>query len=203
MKLFDTPRAPNPRRVRIFMAEKGLHIPIVSIDLGKMEHKSDDYTTINPAQTTPALLLDDGTLITESVAICRYLEELHPQPPLFGTGAKERALVEMWQRKVEFGLFQMVAYTFRHSHPAMANREVPQIGQLAETSHAKALNFLKILDEKLGNTAFVAGNHFSIADITALVAVDFMKPAKIVMPDGLKHLGAWLEKIRARPGTVL
>ena len=104
MKLYNTRVAPNPRRVRIFLAEKGVSVPTVEVDLGRMEHKAPDYVAVNPLQRTPALALDDGTVITESIAICRYFEELHPEPPLFGGNPLERATVEMWQRRMEFGL---------------------------------------------------------------------------------------------------
>src|SRR6185503_19924205 len=126
MKLYDGGRAPNPRRVRVFLAEKGITIPLEQVDLGALAQKSSAFTAINPLQRVPALVLDDGTILTESIAICRYLEALHPEPPLFGTGAKEAAIVEMWQRRVELHLLFPVAHVFRNSHPAMKEMEVPQ-----------------------------------------------------------------------------
>src|SRR4051794_13167454 len=120
MKLYDAGRAPNPRRVRVFLAEKGVTIPVIAIDLARLEHKAPAYVAVNPLQRTPALELDDGTVISESIAICRYFEELHPEPPLFGTGALERARVEMWQRRLEFGLLGTVAAGFPPPPPALA-----------------------------------------------------------------------------------
>jgi glutathione S-transferase len=202
MKLYDTARAPNPRRVRIFLAEKGLEVPTEQIDLNKSEQKGDGFRAVNPLQRTPVLILDDGTALAESVAICRYFEELKPDPPLFGDGMLGRALVEMWQRRIEFHLFLPVLTAFRHSHPAMREMEQPQIPDLAETSKAKATEFLHYLDGELIGRAFVAGDGFSIADITALVAVDFLKPARIDMPADVPHLGEWYKRISARPTTV-
>ena len=119
MKLYDGGRAPNPRRVRIFLAEKGIEIPLESVDLGALEHKSETFTALNPLQRLPVLTLDDGTVITESIAICRYFEALRSEPPLFGRGALEVALVEMWNRRVELNLYAAVSAVFRHLHPAM------------------------------------------------------------------------------------
>src|SRR5947208_719950 len=114
MKLYDGGRAPNPRRVRIFLAEKGVSVPIEKIDLGAMEHKTPEFTAINPLQRVPALALDDGTIITESIAICRYFEALRPEPPLFGRGALQEAMVEMWNRRLELHLYGPVSTVFRH-----------------------------------------------------------------------------------------
>lgn len=131
MKLFDGGRAPNPRRVRVFLAEKGISVPLVSIDMGALEHKNEAVSSRNPLQRLPVLELDDGTVITESVAICRYFEELHPEPALFGRGALGKAQVEMWQRRMEFNLLSCVAQAFRHIHPAMKEWEIPQIPEWA------------------------------------------------------------------------
>src|SRR4051795_1260644 len=127
MRLYHSGLAPNARRVRMFLAEKGIAIPLVAVDLAKLEQRSDDFSAKNPFQIVPALELDDGSVITESIAICRYLEELHPEPPLFGTDALGRASVEMWQRRIEFGLLAAAANALRHLHPAMAQMEVPQV----------------------------------------------------------------------------
>jgi glutathione S-transferase len=178
MKLYDTRAAPNPRRVRIFLAEKGFTVPTVEVDLGKMDHKAPDYVAVNPLQRTPALALNDGTVITESIAICRYFEELHPEPPLFGTGPLERGLVEMWQRRLEFGLLGPIAAAFRHLHPAMAQMEVPQVPAWGESNKPKVLEFIAFLDRHLADREFVSGQRFTVADITGLVAIDFMKPAR-------------------------
>jgi glutathione S-transferase len=201
MKLYDAGRAPNPRRVRIFLAEKGVEVPLVPIDLGRLEHKAPAFVAVNPLQRTPALELDDGTVLTESIAICRYFEELHPEPPLFGTNALERARVEMWQRRLEFGLLGTVASVFRHLHPAMAEMEVPQVAAWGETNKPKVIEFLRFLDGELGDRAYVAGDRFSVADITGLVGLDFMKPAKIGLPEELANVRRWHERLAARPSA--
>ena len=201
MKLYDGGRAPNPRRVRIYLAEKGIDIPMVPVDMGALEHKSEEVTALNPFQRLPVLVLDDGTVLTETIAICRYLEELHPEPPLFGTTALERALVEMWQRRVEFMLFATVAAAFRHTHPAMKEWEVPQVPEWGEVNRPKAVEFLHHLDRELAGRPFVACDSHTVADITALCAIDFMKPAKIAMPDGLDNLARWHGEVAARPSA--
>ncbi|HEX8166079.1 MAG TPA: glutathione S-transferase [Beijerinckiaceae bacterium] len=201
MKLYDAGRAPNPRRVRIFLAEKGVEVPLVPIDLGKLEHKAPAYVAVNPLQRTPALELDDGTVITESIAICRYFEELHPEPPLFGTDPLDKARVEMWQRRLEFGLLGTVASVFRHLHPAMAEMEVPQVAAWGETNKPRVIEFLRFLDGELEGREYVAGERFSVADITGLVGLDFMKPAKLSLPDELSNVRRWHERLSARPSA--
>ncbi|MFL5228333.1 MAG: glutathione S-transferase family protein [Microvirga sp.] len=201
MKLYDAGRAPNPRRVRVFLAEKGVTVPVVSIDLARLEHKAPAYVAVNPLQRTPALELDDGTVISESIAICRYFEELHPEPPLFGTGALERARVEMWQRRLEFGLLGTVAAVFRHLHPAMAEMEVPQVAAWGETNKPRVIEFLRFLDGELADRRFIAGDRFSVADITGLVGLDFMKPAKLSLPDELANVRRWHAELAARPSA--
>src|SRR5436309_8571944 len=188
MKLYDGGRAPNPRRVKVFLAEKGITVQTEQIDLGKLAHKSPEYTAINPLQRVPALQLDDGTIISESIAICRYFEALHPEPPLFGTGPQETAVVEMWERRIEFHLLGPVSHVFRNSHSAMKEMEVPQVPAWAEANKPRTMDFIAVLNDELKDRPFVAGNAFSVADITGLVAVDFMKPAKLAVPDELKHL---------------
>ena len=201
MKLYDAGRAPNPRRVRVFLAEKGVTVPVISIDLARLEHKAPAYVAVNPLQRTPALELDDGTVISESIAICRYFEELHPEPPLFGTGALERARVEMWQRRLEFGLLGTVAAVFRHLHPAMAEMEVPQVAAWGETNKPRVIEFLRFLDGELADRRFIAGDRFSVADITGLVGLDFMKPAKLSLPDELANVRRWHAELAARPSA--
>ena len=139
MKLYDSKMAPNPRRTRIFLAEKGISVPTEQVDMMKMEHRSPEYTAINPLQRMPALVLDDGTVITESIAICRYFEAVQPEPPLFGVGAKEIAQVEMWNRRCEINFMANVAAVFRHLHPAMKELEVPQVPAYAEAMRPRAL----------------------------------------------------------------
>ena len=166
MKLFDGGRAPNPRRVRVFLAEKGVEVPLAPVDMAAMEHKGEAVSQRNPLQRLTVLELDDGTVLTESIAICRYFEELHPEPALFGIGALGKAKVEMWQRRLEFGLLSTVAQAFRHIHPAMKEWEIPQIAEWGEANKPKALEFLRLFDGELANREFAAGDHYSVADIT-------------------------------------
>jgi glutathione S-transferase len=202
MKLYDAGRAPNPRRVRIFLAEKGLQVPLLPVDIGRLEHKTPAFAALNPVMRTPVLELDDGTVFAESIAICRYFEEIHPEPPLFGTGAVGRARVEMWQRRLEFGLLGTVAAVFRHLHPAMAEMEVPQVAVWGEANKSKVVEFLHLLDRHLGNSRFVCGDAYSVADITGLVAVDFMKPSKLAVPDGLGNVRRWHGELSGRPSAT-
>jgi len=201
MKLFDGGRAPNPRRVRIFLAEKGIEVPLVPVDMGAMEHRAEAVRSRNPLQRLPVLELDDGTILTESVAICRYFEETHPEPALFGRGALGKALVEMWQRRMEFNLFVPVAQAFRHIHPAMKEWEVPQVPEWGEANKPKAIEFLHLLDRELAGREFVAGDAYSIADITGLIAVDFMKPARIQMPEECTNVRRWYQAVSSRPSA--
>ena len=201
MKIIETKQAPNPRRVRIFLAEKGITVPFEEVDLMKGALKTPEFAKLNPAQRVPVLVLDDGTAISETVAICRYFEETKPEPHLFGLGATGRALVEMWQRRMELNLFFSVAQAFRHTHPAMAHLEVPQVAAWGEANKSRALEALAMLDAQLAAHRFVAGSAYSIADITALVAIDFMKPARLQRPPELKHLDRWHGEASARPSA--
>ena len=201
MKLYDGGRAPNPRRVRVFLAEKGITVPVEQIDLGAMGQKSEAFTAVNPLQRVPALVLDDGTVITESIAICRYFELLHPNPPLLGINAKDAAMIEMWQRRIELHLLFPVSHVFRNSHPAMKDMEVPQVPAWAEANKPRVLDFLGVLDEQLKDKAFVAGDEYSVADITGLVSVDFMKPAKLALPDSMTNVRRWHADVSARPSA--
>ena len=202
MKLYDGGRAPNPRRVKVFLAEKGITVPTEQVDLGKLAHKSPAYTAINPLQRVPALELDDGTIISESIAICRYFEALHPEPPLFGTGPRDTAVIEMWERRIEFHLLGPISHIFRNSHPAMKEMEVPQVPAWAEANRPRIAEFLGILDRELKDRPFVAGDCYTVADITGLVAVDFMKPAKLAVPDELTNLKRWHAAVSARPSAA-
>ncbi len=201
MKLYDGGRAPNPRRVKVYLAEKGLTVPMVQVDLGQMAHKSPEFTAVNPLQRVPALELDDGTILCESIAICRYFEALHPEPPLFGQGAKESAIVEMWQRRVELHLLLQVAHVFRNSHPAMKDMEVPQVPAWAEANKPRVMEFLVLLDRELKDRKFIAGDRYTVADITGLVGIDFMKPAKLAVPDTMTNLKRWHAEVSARPSA--
>ena len=202
MRLYHSPLAPNARRVRIYLAEKGLDVPLVAVDLAKLEQKADAYCAVNPFQTVPALELDDGSILTESIAICRYFEELHPSPALFGTSPRERAEVEMWQRLAEFQLLMSIAQTFRHTHPAMREMENPQIPQWAEVNRARALLAMRRFDAALASRRYLAGDNFSVADITGLVALDFARPARIAIPEELVHLRRWRDELAARPSAA-
>ena len=202
MKLFDGGKAPNPRRVRVFLAEKGIEVPLVPVDMGAMGHREPDVASRNPLRRLPVLELDDGTVLTESVAICRYFEEVQPEPPLFGTGALGRARVEEWQRRMELNLMMPVAHAFRHVHPAMKEWEVPQIPEWGEANKPKALDFLALLERELAGREFAAGDAYSIADITGLIAIDFMKPARIVVPEEFAHVRRWHAALSARPSAA-
>jgi len=201
MKLYDSKMAPNPRRTRIFLAEKGISVPTEQVDMMQMRHKTPEYTAINPLQRMPALVLDDGTVITESIAICRYFEELQPEPPLFGLGAKEKATVEMWNRRCEINFMANVAAVFRHLHPSMKELEMPQVPAWAEANRPRVADFLKIIDAELGNREFVAGDRFSVADITFLVSVDFMRPSRLPMPEECTNVKRWHAAVSARPSA--
>jgi glutathione S-transferase len=201
MRLYDSVRAPNPRRVRIFLSEKGLDVPRVLVDLGRFEHRSDAFAMLNPLRRTPVLELDDGTAIAESVAICRYFEEISPEPPLFGRTPLEKAEIEMWNRRMEFELFLPVAHVFRHLHPGMAAHESSQIVDWGEASKSRVSSGLSLLDRVLAQSRFVAGSSFSIADITAICAIDFMKPARLEVPDNLVHLRTWRSVVSSRPSA--
>lgn len=201
MKLYDGGRAPNPRRVRIFLAEKGIALPLEPVDLGSLQHKSPAYTAVNPLQRLPALELDDGTVLTESIAICRYFEEVQPEPALFGRGALEKARVEMWNRRVELHFLSLVSHVFRNTHPAMKEMEQPQVPAWADANKPRIAAFLHLLDQELNQRRFAAGDSYSVADITGLVAVDFMKPAKLTLPEELTNVRRWHAEISARPSA--
>jgi len=201
MKLYDSGRAPNPRRVRVFLAEKGITVPTEQVDIMARQHKTPEYTAINPLQRMPALVLDDGTIITESIAICRYFEAERPSPPLFGIGAKDVALVEMWSRRAELNLLFPVGHIFRHRHPAMKPLEVPQVPDWADVNRPRVMEFIGILDDQLGRHQFVAGDRYTVADITTLCAVDFMKVVKLAIPDRFAHARRWHAEVSARPSA--
>ncbi|MGD9542579.1 MAG: glutathione S-transferase family protein [Methylocystis sp.] len=202
MLLYNTPLAPNPRRVRIFLAEKNVTIPIRDVNLMAQEHKQGPYASVNAFEEVPALVFDDGATLTESVAICRYIESLHPEPPLFGRDVRDQAFVEMWQRRVEFRLFTPVALAFRHSHPAMALLETPQLPQLAEHQRPRAQQMMRFLDRELASRRYMASDEFTIADITAIVAMDLTKLARVEIPDDLHNLARWRADVSARPSVT-
>jgi glutathione S-transferase len=203
MKLYDGGRAPNPRRVRIFFAEKGVPLPaLVPVDIAKKEHRSEAFTRINPAQRLPVLELDDGTALAETIAICRYIEALHPEPPLFGRDAREQATIEMWNRRVELGLFASVAAIFRHSHPSMAELE-DQVPEWAEANRDQMDDHLWLLELQLAANPFVCGDALTVADITAGIAIDFMKPSRVPLPEDFVHIRRWHGALSARPSWTV
>jgi glutathione S-transferase len=201
MKLFDGGRAPNPRRVTIFLAEKGVEIETVPVDMGALGHKGEEVTRRNPLQRLPVLELDDGTVLTESIAICRYIEGLHPEPNLFGRDNLEQATIEMWNRRMEHNLMAAVTAVFRHTHPAMKDWEVPQVPEWGESNRGRAIDFLRFLDGELAGREYIAGDRFTVADITAMVSVSFMKPAKIEVPAELANFRRWHDAVSARPSV--
>jgi len=202
MKIIDARGAPNPRRVRIFVAEKRLNIAYESVDLLAGEHKREEFLRLNPYAGVPVLVLDDAEALSETVAICRYLEALYPEPTLFGRDPLEAARVEMWNRRMEFSLFHPVAHVFRHTHPRLAALESPQLPEWAEVNRDRVVNGLRLLNDQLAENAFVAGDAYTIADITAFVAVGFMKPARIDRPQGLQHVDRWYDALKAREGIA-
>ncbi|MDF1775761.1 MAG: glutathione S-transferase [Rhizobiaceae bacterium] len=201
MLLYDGGRAPNPRRVRIFLAEKNVVVPIEPVDMSALQHRSEAITALNPFQRLPVLQLDDGTILTESVAICRYFEVLYPDPPLMGTDAADQARVEMWNRRMELQFLNFVASAFRHTHPAMKEWEVPQVPEFGEANRPKALKMMEYMDKELATRAFLAGDRFSIADITAMMGMDMLKPARIDRPDHLENLMRWYKAVASRPSA--
>jgi glutathione S-transferase len=201
MKIIEQARAPNPRRVRIFLAEKGITVPFEQIEIAKKQHRAPEFIKHNPMRQVPVLVLDDGTAISESVAICRYFEETNPTPPLFGREPREKAIVEMMNRRVELGLLSRIANVFRHTHPSMAELEVPQIAAWGEANRGRIGEMLELIDGELAAKPFLAGEHYSIADITALVAIDFMRPIKFERPAHLKNLDRWYTAVNARPSA--
>ena len=210
MRLFDFALAPNPRRVRMFLAEKSVEIPLVQVNTREREQFEESFKAINPLSMVPVLELDDGTCIAESVAICRYIEEIHPQPPLMGTDAKDRAIVEMWNRRVEFLGYAPTAEVVRNSLPTFEDRGlsgvpagVPQIPALVERGRQSLGRFFTLLDRQLADNQFVAGTAFTIVDITAFVTIEFAKRADVQIPDhGTDNVLRWHAEIASRPSAA-
>jgi glutathione S-transferase len=200
MKLYDSKMAPNPRRVRIFLAEKGITVPSVQVDIGKAENRGADYLAKNPLGGVPILELDDGTVLTETVAICRYFEETQPNPPLMGTDAKDRAIVEMWQRRMELEIALPIMQTFRNTHDFFKGR-IPQVKEYGEVCRAQAVKRLEWMDAELAKREFVAGPRYTIADITLLIGIDFGRVVKIGIQPEQKNLARWYEAVSSRPSA--
>jgi glutathione S-transferase len=207
MKFYDCTTAPSPRRVRIFLAEKGISVPIVQVDLRNNEQLTPAFRKINPDATVPSLELDDGTRINDAVGICVYFEAIHPQPPLMGETAEEKALVASWQREAERNGFYAVMEVFRNSAPGLKGRALPgphdyeQIPALAERGRLRVQHFQEQMDARLGQSEFIAGPHYSIADITALITIDFAVRAKMPIPENYEHLRRWYAQVSARPSA--
>ncbi|MFL0412863.1 glutathione S-transferase family protein [uncultured Sphingomonas sp.] len=201
MKLYDSTRAPNPRRVRWFLAEKGAEdIEIVQVDVFKGEHKTPEYLARVGLANVPALELDDGTTITESVAICRYLESVYPEPNMFGRDAREIAEIEMWARRTELLVANPLMMAVRHTHPALAALDT-QVPAIAEANAASATRALKLLDRRLGESPFIAAERVTIADILAFTAMDFARMIKFAPPAELTNVARWADEMRARPAA--
>ncbi|HTT39125.1 MAG TPA: glutathione S-transferase family protein [Burkholderiales bacterium] len=205
MKLYDFELAPNPRRVRMFLAEKGVEIPTVQVNVRQGEQFSAGFLKVNPYSVVPVLELDDGTCLGESVAICRYLESLYPHPPLMGRDAKDQAIVEMWNRRAEFEGMLAAGEAVRNALPLFVDRAIPgvsggfpQIPALVERSKKRLARFFSLCDRQLADHAFFAGPQFTIADITAFVTVEFAKRAETAIPAECGNLARWHEKIAAR-----
>jgi glutathione S-transferase len=202
MKLYNEHNpAPNPRRVRIFLAEKGICIPFVHVPLRERAHKDPDFMSKNSLGQVPVLELDDGSTLSESIAICRYLEELHPAPALFGNDAWQRAQVEMWMRRIEFALMSRIGAVWINTHKYTAHLG-PQFKDFGEASRERSLKAMQWLNDELQEREFLATNHFSMADIVALTTIDFAAFIGIETPPELTHLRAWHEKVSARPSAA-
>lgn len=210
MKLYDGAWAPSPRRVRIFLAEKGIEIERIPVDLKHGEHLQPGYAGINPQRQLPALLLDDGTLIDDSIAICRYFESLHPDPPLFGRDPREIALVEAWLRRIEHDCFQAAAIALRNRSAAFVGRavsgqwpEIEQIPALVDRGRCMWSAFAAVFDSHLAGKRYVAGDGFTMADIAALVAIDFGIDTRLTDPrDSHPALARWHAEVSARPSAA-
>jgi glutathione S-transferase len=201
MKIYNSSLAPNPRRLRIFVAEKGLKIPTEEVDISTGKNRTPEMLAKNPAGGLPFIELDDGTHLAESVAICRYLEGLHPEPNLMGKDNREQAFIEMWNRRMELNLFAVASRAFQHTNELFKAR-IRQFPEYGETQRETVKQQLQWLDAQIGNKPFIAGDRFTIADITALVAVDFAAQAAGVSADpALKNLARWHQSVSSRPSA--
>jgi glutathione S-transferase len=207
MKFYDCTTAPSPRRVRIFLSEKGISVPTVQVDLRDGEQFTPAFRAINPDCTVPVLELDNGTTITDILAICRYFEELNPDPPLMGQNAEERAVIASWLRRIEWDGCYAAMELFRNSTPGLNGRALPgpepyeQIPALAERGRARVQHFFAWLDARLADNEFICGLRFTVADISAMAAVDFSAWAKLKAPESMTHLHRWHAAVSARPSA--
>ncbi|NCF73264.1 MAG: glutathione S-transferase [Gammaproteobacteria bacterium] len=208
LKFYDCKTAPSPRRVRIFIAEKGLDIETVQIDLGAGEQFGDVFRAINPDCVVPVLQLDNGSCLSEVIAICHYLEARYPEPALLGTSDEERARILMWNCKVEQQGLWSVADAFRNSAKGLQGRALPgmvaypQIPELAERGRGKLEQFFRRIDDQLADNEFIAGDRFSIADIAAVVVVDFSSWIKLSVPEDAENIQRWYKAVSARPSVA-
>src|SRR5487761_314958 len=194
MKIYEFTQAPNPRRVRVFLAEKGIQVPFEQVNISAGDNRKPEFLKINPMGGVPVLELDDGTHIAESVAICKYFEVQKPEPALFGVDAKDRAVVEMWNRRMEFEILGMAAGAFRNTSEFFKGR-IPQSKEYGEICHAAALKRLEWLDRELADRPFIAGERYSIADITALIGIDFGRTTGIKITPEQKNLKRWHDAV--------
>ena len=203
MKLFVSPRAPNPRRVLMFLVEKNINgLDLINIDLNALEHKTDAYRAKSPLARVPALELDDGRVLTETRAICTYMEGLYPQHNLMGKDATERAFIEMADRRAEWYFMLPVAHCVRHTHPGLAPLEQPQFPDFGQSQAQKARETAAWLDETLQKQPWIAGDRFTIADITAFCALEFARLMRFKAADeGLNALQAWRDRVAERPSA--
>ena len=208
MKFYDCKTAPSPRRVRIFLAEKGIDVETVQVDLASGEQLGESFRRINPDCVVPALVLDDGNCLSEVLAICQYFEESQPEPPLMGRGVEERARVAMWNVKIEQQGLAPMADAFRNAAKGLKGRAVTgpdayeQIPELAERGRQRVAKFFRRLDAQLAEHPFVAGDTFSMADISALVLVDFARWIKLEVPEDAANLARWYGEVSARPSAA-
>ncbi len=201
MKLYDYTGAPNPRRVRVYLAEKGIAVPLEQVDLTKRANRTPEFLAKNPRGSIPVLELDDGSFLAESIAICRYFEALHPDPPLFGAGAREQANVEMWQRRIELGLMVPVGMVWLHGSPLTA-RLVKQIPEAAEQNRRVVAGYLEWLDGELAHREFLCGPRYTVPDITLLCTLDFATQlVGIKVEPPLAHLARWHADVSQRPSA--
>lgn len=199
MKLYSAELAPSPRRVRMFIAEKNIEgIDMVTLNLPKGENRSDDFAEKNPMKLVPVLELEDGTCISESNAIFRYLEEIYPQPALMGSTAVEKAIIEMWYNRVDHGFFYQAIFGFQHSSGFFKDRMTP-VPEWGAVACQNVKNFLPVLEQQLGQNEYVAGSGFSVADINAICALDFAKAVNVRVEESeLPAIYAWRQKIKER-----
>lgn len=209
MKLYDAAWAPSPRRVRIFLAEKGIAVDRVTVDLRADEQRGDAYLRVNPRGAVPALELDSGEVLCESAAICRYFEALHPEPTLFGRDPLAIGRIESWTRRIEGDGYAAAVYAFRNANPALRDRglsgkwpPVPQIPELAARALVMWDGFVGGLDDRLRDREWIAGDDYSFADITALVTIDFAARAQLALPERAAQVARWYEASTARPSAA-